>query len=344
MGKTLKFKFEPTGIGSVPFKDVDTAVRTILKDFENIPFWPQLPKGSFLENMYVQFSERLPGLVIDINNKTAHVDSAAFGAQMEEVFGKCLDKDVDYFAVSRSHAQGFFRFLELAALQGKNFKFVKGQMTGPISCGLFLADENKKALIYDKDMFEVLTKVFAMKARWQVRMLKRIHPSVILFMDEPYLTSIGSSFVNINMEQAFAAFAEVASAIRDEGALCGTHCCGNTDWSSLLKQNIDILNFDAYQFMREFTLYYSDIASFLKRGGTIAWGIVPSSDAINSESADMLAGRLVAGLAELERKGIARADISSLITSSCGVGTLDEKIAEKVLETTVLVSKRIQSR
>jgi len=30
----------------------------------DIPAWPQLPKRTFLENMYAQYSEGFPGIVI----------------------------------------------------------------------------------------------------------------------------------------------------------------------------------------------------------------------------------------------------------------------------------------
>ena len=87
-----------------------------------------------------------------------------------------------------------------------------------------------------------------MKARWQIKMLKRLNPNVIIFIDEPYLVSIGSRYVNIPAGDVIRSLDEVFSAIREEGALSGVHCCGNTDWPLLLKRGVDILNFDAYNF------------------------------------------------------------------------------------------------
>ena len=45
--------------------------------------------------------------------------------------------------------------------------------------------------------------------------------------------------------------------------IASLHCCGNTDWSMLLKRDIDILNFDAYNFVKEFSLYHADIKNFI---------------------------------------------------------------------------------
>jgi hypothetical protein len=49
--------------GSLPHTDPKDACQTVLETVD-IPTWPQLPRRSFLENMYVQFSERFPGVVI----------------------------------------------------------------------------------------------------------------------------------------------------------------------------------------------------------------------------------------------------------------------------------------
>lgn len=338
MGKELRFDFEATGIGSVPFRDPKASCSIIFENFKSIPFWPQLPKRSFLESMYVQFSEKIPGLVLNENNKTVHVDTSKVIEDIETVYGKYVEADLEFFAISRNYAQGFYEFLDVLKTAPKEMKFVKGQITGPISYALSLTDQNSRAVMYDKDLFEVLTKILVMKARWQIRKMKSIFPNVIIFIDEPYLASIGSSFVNINIESAFGKLDEVAQAIKQEGALAGLHCCGNTDWSGLLKRNIDILNFDAYTFMKELSLYAADVKDFLSKGGTIAWGIVPSSEAILKETGKSLSEKLKTAIALLTGKGVKKEDISSLVTSSCGLGTLEENVAKKVLETVKNVS------
>ncbi len=338
----MKFNFDATGIGSVPFKDAKSACRVVFDNFRTIPFWPQLPRRSFLENMYAQFSEHLPGIVIDEGNKTIHLETAGVAETAEEVYKNYLDGNVEFFRISERFAEGFYEFLEQLKTAPRDIKYVKGHVTGPISYALTVTDENKRSIIYDKDLFEILTKMLCMRARWQIRKLKKAFGAVIIFIDEPYLVSIGSSYVNINLQEAVAKLDELIAAIKEEGALAGLHCCGNTDWSLLLKRNLDIVNFDAYGFSKEFLLYSADIRAFLARGSTIAWGIVPSSDAIDRESGKALAEKLKAELNVLTDKGIPGDGISSIVTPSCGVGTLDEDRATKVLETARIVSANLQ--
>jgi hypothetical protein len=338
----LKFNFDATGIGSVPFKEPSAALPLIFDNFKQIPFWPQLPKRSFLESMYAQYSEGLPGLVIDDARKTIHIDTAAAIREMEGVYTKYLEGDIEYFKISKDHAEGLYAFLDEFGSRAKDIKCVKGHITGPISFALTVTNENKQSIMYDRDTFEVLTKVLCMKVRWQIRQLKKLFPAVIIFIDEPYLVSIGSSFVNINIEDAFSKLDEVIEAIKEEGALAGLHCCGNTDWPLLLKRDLDILNFDAYAFTKELLLYGADLKAFLERGSTIAWGIAPSSEAIYNESAESLIKKLSEGLKSLVGKGIPAEKISSIVTPSCGVGTLNDAAARKIFETLRQASSILQ--
>jgi len=63
-------------MGIMPHRDIDRALKLVLG--LDIPFWPQLPQISFYEDMYVQFSQHFPGIVVDAENKKLHLDSARF--------------------------------------------------------------------------------------------------------------------------------------------------------------------------------------------------------------------------------------------------------------------------
>lgn len=341
--KSSIFSGEITGIGSAPFSDPDEACKAILAAFTHIPFWPQLPKRSFLENMYVQYSERFPGIVVDAKTKSIHIDSAKAALEIEAVYGKAIEGDLDFFRISEDHAQGLYSFLKNApSVISKEVKFLKGHITGPISFALSVTDEQKRSIIYNKDLFEVLVKVLVMKIKWQIRTLKTIFPDIIIFIDEPYLVSIGSSYVTINPDEVMPRLDETIAAIKEEGALSGIHCCGNTDWSLLLKKDIDIINFDAYNFGKEFSLYGPEIADFLEKGGTIAWGVVPSSPDIAHINPDALIEKLQKATSAVREKGKIRGALSSIITPSCGLGTLDEVSAREIFRALGVVRDKIK--
>ncbi|NQT05954.1 MAG: hypothetical protein HQ575_00260 [Candidatus Omnitrophica bacterium] len=348
MKKNLKRKLSATAIGSVPYTDARKACSKILSIYRDVPFWPQMPKRTFFENMYAQFMEGFPGAVIDEAKKRVWVDTSKdlLGA-LEKAYQKVLDADLKYFGVTEKYAAGFYEFLSQAPKAGLNAAaFLKGHVTGPISFGLSVTDEKKQSILYNNDLSEIIPKILAIKARDQIKKLKRIHDNVIIFIDEPYLVSLGSSVVNINRDDVTKKIGEVVSAVHQEGALAGIHCCGNTDWSLLMELGLDILNFDAYGYLKAISLYPDALKDFLKADKFLAWGIVPTSDEIDRETEDSLIKKLEEGFGYLIDKGIDKDLIldSLMVTPSCGCGTMSEKNTEKVLDLNVGVSDRLRAK
>jgi len=341
----LNFNFSPTCIGSVPHTDAKEICEKILTSFKNIPFWPQLPKRSFLENMYAQYSEGLPNIKIDEKKKSIYLDTSDnLSSKIEAVYEKYLSEDLGYFAITEAYAKGFYEFVkQVKNKKPKSLKFVKGQVTGPVSFGLAVVDEMRQPIFHNQELQEVLTKVLCMKIKWQVRKLKEICDKVIICIDEPYMVSIGSSYINIKPEEAAKRIKELVEEVHKEGAVAGIHCCGNTDWGMLLKMGIDIINLDAYDFIESISLYPEELKKFLQSGKCVAWGIVPT-DAGKEDNLDVLLDKLNKGFDILSRKGIERKSFlgSSLVTPSCGCGTLSVSQTEKVFELTLKISKKLK--
>jgi hypothetical protein len=331
MAKELSQKvFLATGVGSLPHLDAKAACDFIEENFRNqILFWPQLVKRSFNENMYVQFSEGMPGVSVDKKGRKVFIDTGAgaFLKEMEEAYLHSLNKDYEYFGVGEEYASGFYEMLSRGRLLS-GAEYFKGQVIGPISFGLTVTDQNNQAIIYHPELSEILVKVLAMKVKWQIRKIKSKNPAlkIIVFIDEPYLVSIGTSFVALKKERIISDINELISVIHEEGALAGIHCCGNTDWGVILETDLDILNFDAYSYLNQLLLYSSALDKFLGRQGTLAWGIVPNDkESLGQSSVDNLVKIIETAGRE---KNILRNRV--LITPSCGCGTLDEPSAERV--------------
>ena len=83
----------PTIIGSMPHTDPHKACAEVARHLKDIPAWPQLPARSFLENMYVQYSEGFPGIVVLPEEKRIYVDSSKDIQQpLEELYAAYLAK------------------------------------------------------------------------------------------------------------------------------------------------------------------------------------------------------------------------------------------------------------
>ena len=80
----------------------------------------------------------------------------------------------------------------------------------------------------------------------------------------------------------------------------------------------------------------------------MAWGIAPTSDAILKETGASLFKKLSSQIDNLEKKSIDRNLIisNSLLTPSCGMGTLSEELTKDIIaklsETAKLSKTRIQ--
>jgi hypothetical protein len=170
---------------------------------------------------------------------------------------------------------------------------------------------------------------------------------VLIFIDEPGLAGFGSSeFTSISREDISQCFDEICDAIHEEGGLAGIHVCANTDWSLVLESSADILSFDAYGYFDRFILYTAQIKKFIESGKILAWGIVPTLNAqqIERETSDSLLQQWRDKAGQLEALGtdIRQLITQSLITPSCGVGSLDLESAAKVMALTRAVSQKIR--
>ncbi len=317
---TLEFNFLPTIIGTVPFKDAAQACTQVLRYLKDIPAWPQLPRRAFAENMYVQFSQGFPG--ITVKEDKIFVDrSRDLFPELEKLYAAYLENDITQFPITKDYAAGLYQFLNNVDLP---VRAVKGHMTGPVSFGMTVTDNDGHAIAYDETLADASAKLLKLKAAWMENELKQVNKNTIIFVDEPYLHSIGSAFFALSNEKVVSLIQEVFSGIQ---GVKGIHCCGQSDWAIVLSTGLDILNLDAYSYGPSLALYPREVRNFLSKGKAIAWGIIPNDEAIlKKESAASLVERLEETMAPLTRKGVEipfkQLVKQSLVTPSCGMAGL----------------------
>jgi hypothetical protein len=292
--------------------------------------------------MYVQFGERFPGAIIQ--NERIWVDRAQdLSAGLEALYAAYLEDDLSYGETSNDCAQGLHTFLQGVPDLDPQPTWVKGQVTGPISWGLTVVDQERRPVLYDEILADAVAKHLRLKARWQESRLRELCEQTVISIDEPFMASFGSAYVALGRDQAVSLIEEVLSGIQGCKMV---HCCGNTDWSLLLTTSVDMLSFDAHSYAVHLALYPEEIAAFLDRGGTLAWGITPNTPAALNETVESLTGRFLAAVDLLVKKGMHVDDIlqSSLITPACGLGSLTEDLAERILLLTTGVSQAMRER
>jgi methionine synthase II (cobalamin-independent) len=291
--------------------------------------------------MYVQYSEGFPGISISADEEHISVDrSQDLDPALEQLYRDYVEKDTRRYAISPDYAAGLHAFLNSEI---DTPLAVKGQVTGPISWGLSVTD-GTYYVVYDDTLSEAMARHLRLKASWQEKALSQKSSNTIIFVDEPYLTSLGSPFVSLPAERVVALLEETLGGIT---GLRGLHCCGSADWSMALSLPIDILSFDAYNYPDTLTTYAAEVKSFLERGGTIAWGIIPNEEeAVAKETTTSLNDRLGEALAPFTRDGIRFAQLieQGLITPSCGLASLSLEAAEVALGLLAELSAKLRKR
>lgn len=335
-----------TSIGSFPHLDEREVLPIILRDFPDIPFWPQLPKRSFLEEMVAQYSEGFPGMKRDEKEKRFWVDTCSeFEEKVERFYQAVENEELNFFRISEDYAGGL-RLLKALSQEEvrKKIQYIKAQVTGPITFGLSLTDQEKRPIFYDSTLKDILIRHLSFKARWLEKILHDLFPGIptIIFFDEPGLSAFGSAFSGLNQEDVALSLNQCFSAV--EG-LKGTHCCGNTDWSLLLSTKLDILSFDAYGYFENLSLYPKELRAFLERGGILAWGIVPTSEEVLKEDAQSLVNRFKKGVEILSKEGIDPVLLErAILTPSCGTASLPIDLSERVCHLTAEVSRMLRGK
>lgn len=284
-----------TAMAVMPHRDVDQALDAALS--LDIPFWPQLPRLNYYEDMYVQASEHFPGIVLNMREQTLSFSLDKFIAEFEEALAHF--EEPAYFDISHTYSAVYHRFL---ALDLADRPAIRGQLEGPISFGLNVLDQDRRPILFDDSVRPFLFEFMARRINVQLQRMKVLNPNAFMFVDEPglqFLFSALSGYDALAAKQDMDDFFSMVDRPR------GVHLCGNPDWDFLLNLDIEVLSLDVFTNGEIFSNYASGIKRFLEQGGRLVWGMVPTNfEPFGQENIDSLENRLIMLWRVLTRKGI----------------------------------------
>jgi len=264
---TLPGNLMTTAMAVMPHTDIDEALDLALS--LDIPFWPQMPLYSYYEDMYVQAAEHFPGIILDLEGKTLRFSNEKFMAELEETL--LHFEEPEYFDVSPQYSAVYHRFLDLDL---KDRPAIRGQLEGPVSFGFYIKDENDRPILFDDMVRPFLYEFMSKRVNVQLSRLKEKNDNAFMFIDEPGMQFIFSALSGYDDQLAREDITRLFEMIDRPR---GIHLCGNPDWDFLLGFDMDIVSIDLYTNARVLPLYKKAIINFIKRGGVIVWGIVPTN-------------------------------------------------------------------
>lgn len=352
----LPESFLGCGIGSLPYLNPGLALKLIAETLPEIPHWPQLPRRGHVEHFIYQSLAPLVslGLIQESEGGTAYftTDSPDWAEKLTSFYSMFLEvaegneEALQAFAIPPEAGKGFYAFVEWLEKHGApQALFLKGQVAGPLSAGLYLTDSSGHYAFYDPQLRDLLVKTTALQARWQARTLGKFGLPVIIFVDDPALAAYGTStHVALQRSDLVEALAGVAQEIEKGGGIAGAHSCSGVEWPIFFEAGFRILSFDAYNYFTSLQVFAREVDAFLAAGGVLAWGIVPTYEQAWQETAKTLSERLIYYLEELVKRGVNRERLyrQALVTPSCGTGVLEEPLAEHIYRLTAEVAKLLR--
>lgn len=357
MNQCSNLKLQALAIGSLPHDNLEQAMLLVEKDFSEVPFFPQLANINKSEDMTFQFLEGLPSFLYSkLENFSIDSESDEFFEALEEFFvdyeeiiSDINSETIEKYGISEQFSSSFPEFEKLVAKLKPSF--AKGQIVGPFTLASILNDKNGKSALYDDTLREIVVKLLSLKVLWQIKRIKIANPDTvpIIFMDEPSISQLGTSaYLTISEDEVVEMLREISDLIKANGGISAIHCCGKCDWTIPISAGVDIINFDAFAYTEHFALYGNDIEKFLQNGGKIAWGLVPTIDSTALEKITLkdLIINFENCVKYLTKKGIDEKLITdnSLITSSCGAGSLSVELAQKAMDLVFELSNELRKR
>lgn len=356
MNQLSNLKLQALAIGSLPHNTVESAMEVVKKDFLEIPFYPQLSNINRNEDMTIQFLEGLPSFLpsnesfeIDTESEKFFEDLESFFTDYEEIIADTDTEILEKYAISKEFSSTFPEFEKI--IKNTKPQYAKAQIIGPFTLAAMLTDQNGINAIFDETLREIVVKLLTLKVLWQIKHIKQANPTTIpiIFMDEPTLSQLGTSaYLTISEKDVVDMLAEISEIIHQNGGISAIHCCGKCDWTILIKAKADIINFDAFAFSEHLGLFAQEIDKFLQDGGKLAWGLVPTLDveALKNITLADLIKDFGQGIKYLTNKGIDEKLIidNSLITSSCGAGSLSVELAQKAMDLVFELSNELRKR
>lgn len=328
-----------SAMGILPHRDPERALDLAFS--LDIPFWPQLPRLGYGEDMYVQVAAGFPGIVVDWERERIRFSRERFDEELIEYSERMEDPDLYRLTSEQSVTYREFLSRDLSG-----YVAIRGQMEGPVSFGFNVEDDAGRALLYDDEIRPLLFDFVARKVEVMRQELCALHPRAFMFVDEPGMEFIFSSLSGYTDVTARQELRDLLAQV--QGAR-GIHLCGNPSWDFLLGLPMQILSFNAFGRGEELVASGPAVRRFLQGGGVLGWGIVPSNyDDFHGVAVGPLVDHLERLFDQVERTGVDRETIfdqSLLLPATCSLVNPDgASTVELCYDSLREVSRRMRAR
>ena len=312
------------GIGSLPHRDQRAAAAFAIGEFE-IATIPTLPRRSPAEGMIARAIVGLPGVSLGQYGSVA-VDPTRLGDDVPIV--TALDGDAFV---------GLRAFLELADAINIDGQPVAWQFVGPVTLGVAL----QRAGLRTADAFTIAADAVRQHLVHISELITSVLPNSpqMMVLDEPWLVDLMGQDFPVPAGEAVDLISTAMAAVSGT-ATVGLHCCGPCDIATMLASGPQLISVATTEHLLDFAGY---LARFLRDGGTIAWGVVPT-DGPALTSATRQRRALDALWEELVERGVDAHALraQSLFTTVCGLDGHHVSVARRLARITAEIGRGVR--
>jgi methionine synthase II (cobalamin-independent) len=312
-----------TGIGSLPHDDAATAVAFVLDRLSDLPAAPTLPNVDPRQGLLAEGVWGIQGVTVDADGTVTAEGKLDPAAPLAD---EALEGPP--FAGTRAF---------LAAVAGRTGA-VKLQLPGPLTIGTALLSHGVKADL----AYAVAASAVNQRAKHLVALARAALPeaTIVVFVDEPALHG-GVIGLPVPVDRVIDMVSGALASIEAD-AVTGIHCCGETDWRIPLQAGPQVLSLPA---TAEIGPYTGALASFVERGGWLAWGVVPT-DGPRSGTVGRLWRTVASRWCELVQAGCdpVRLRHHTLLTPECGLALHTVGQAERIFDLVHQLAERLQDQ
>jgi hypothetical protein len=315
-----------TSIGSLPHCDPSEAVDFVLRHQQRLPAAPSLPARSRREGMVAQAAYGIPGVTV-LADGSLDIDRAGIDPEAPLT-------DAGFTSDGYVGLRAF-----LSAVTDRQGP-IKLSLTGPVTLGVALHAAGVEADL----AFRMSGSAVQQRARALVQHVAQRVPQcqLVTFVDEPSLTAAMYPDFPIAPLDGIDLVSGTL-AVLERMSITGLHCCGVADWRLILQAGAHILSMPTDAGIEQSA---GALASFLERGGWVAWGAVPTDRPVGT-TVDRLWRQLSATWCELVASGgcdPVRLRTQAMITPACGLYHHGVTQAEQVLEFTNRLAARLHDQ
>ena len=311
-------------VGSYPLKDPMAASRRIVNTPSLLLHWPQLPKRAKKENF------------------------------VEQTYAALATKDDNFSIGTAAGWNAMWRVLKRQPKAWLKHTHFKTQLAGPITLfgklqadGLSRRTKTARSLrSKNEQLLRQYITLWLQHAYWQIDTIREAGFKPIVVLDEPLLPTYMGTSGTQRARKTMTLLKSIVKRLRRRGATVGIHCCNRISPTVLIATGADLVHFDAHYFPTQIARARSDIQAFLKNGGIVAWGIVPTTEMLTSANRAKIEKSLKDMLASMETRGLSLRSVlaQSMVAPTCGTGLLSTEQSDKILDFTTSLAQQLKSR